>query len=88
MINRTKFVISALAAAAILSTGLALPSTANAAAAAKPAGCLVKTTRSPVGTQIGAWKCVGTHWEKTTVAVRKPYMGLFGLGEPMKSMKA
>jgi len=83
MINTTKFAVSALVAATILSTGLALPSTANAAAAAKPTGCLVKTTRSPAGTQIGAWKCVGTHWQKTTVAARKPYIGLFGLGEPM-----
>jgi hypothetical protein len=88
MSNMTKFAVSALVAATILGSGLALPSTASAAAAAKPTGCLVKTTRSPAGTQIGAWKCVGTHWQKTTVATRKPYMGLFGLGEPMLTPKA
>ncbi|MEO8883716.1 MAG: hypothetical protein ABI377_09950 [Devosia sp.] len=83
MINTKKFAVSMLVTAAILSTGFVLPGTADAAAAAKPAGCMVKTTRSPAGTQIGAWKCVGTHWQKTTVAARKPYVGLFGLGEPM-----
>ena len=83
MINTKKLAVSTLVAAAILVTGATLPSTANAAAAAKPTGCLVKTTRSADGTMIGPWKCEGTHWRKVTVAARKPYMGLFGLGEPM-----
>ncbi len=83
MLNTTKFAVSALVAVSILGGSLALPSAAEAKVAAKPAGCLVKTTRSPDGTMIGPWKCVGTHWRKVTVAARKPYEGLYGLGEPM-----
>ena len=81
MTKAGKFVVSALVAATVLGGGLALPSVANAAAAAKPAGCLVKTTRSAEGAMIGPWKCEGTTWRKVSVPARQPYWGLFGLGE-------
>jgi len=70
----TKFISTAILAATMLGGGFVLPSVADAAAAAKPAVCKMKSGgTSADGTIIGTWKCEGKLWHKIPARTHAPF---------------
>ena len=70
----TSIISAAVLSATILGGALVPSSDANAAAAAKPAGCHLKSGgTSTNGTVIGTWKYEGKLWHKIAAPTRKPF---------------
>ena len=69
-----KFITATILVAAMLGGGLATAGVANAAAAAKPATCKMKSGgTSADGTIIGTWKCEHKLWHKIPARTYAPF---------------